>query len=124
MFKSTIKFIHDLRIFFFALILVSSLYSLGLNPVDIGKFIGAKAGKAVGVSMSTSVPPNPFNTLAMQLEQKERLLDEREQMLAQQEAGPVSQRGLIYLLLSGIVVLSVLIILNFYLDYRRRNEKK
>jgi len=127
MFKKAIKIIHDLRVFFFAFILISSLYSLGVNPMDLGKFIGAKFTYAIGVSTSTSVPANPFNSLALQLQEKQKMLDQRERDLNQKEVnlnsgGLLSQRALLYLLISGVVVLFVLILMNFYFDYRRRHN--
>jgi hypothetical protein len=127
MFKSIIKFIHDLRILFFALILISFLYTIGVNPVAMGRFIGAKIGSAVGISTSTSVPPNPFNTAASQLNDKEKKLAEREKLLNQKEAelngGMAGQRNLAYFLSVGVAVLFTLIILNFYFDYKSKNRK-
>lgn len=126
MFKGTIKFIHRLRLFFFLFILVSFLYYLGLNPVDVGRFVGSKIGSAVG--MSISVPENPFNKVALQLEEREEELDERAKALAIREVeldkqAQIDNNPVIFFLLAGIAVLFFLIILNYYLDYRRRKIK-
>ena len=127
MLKRTIKFIHRLRIFFFLFILVSFLYYLGLNPVDVGRFVGSKIGSAVG--MSISVSENPFNKLALQLKEREEGLDEREEALAVREIelnkqAQADNNPAIIFLLAGVAVLFFLIILNYYLDYRRRKKDK
>ncbi len=128
MLHKIVKFIHNLRIFLFALILVSFLYNIGVDPVDIGRFLGAKIGHAIGIGTSTSVPPNPFNNAAVQLAQKEQILDERENYLNQKEKEIYvkrirEQQLLIYVLSAGIVVLFVLISVNFYLDIKRKKGK-
>ncbi len=77
-----------------------------------------------------SVEPNPFNTLAQQLqEKKEALLEkegnliERENFLTERMMEERSKKNstLIYLLAVAGVLL-ILILLNFYLDYRRKNS--
>ena len=99
---------------------------IGLSPVSITKFFGAKLGSAVGVS--TSVPENPFNKLAGQLKQKEEELALREQELnlkaEELDSGNNSQDLLIIVLGIGIVVLFALVLLNYYLDYRRRKNEQ
>ncbi len=128
MFHKIIKFIHDLRLFLFAVILVSFLYNIGIDPISLSRFIGAKLGQAVGVSTSTSVPPNPFNTLAKQLSDKEQLLEEKEKLLAESSESESlkeirRQRMMIYFLSSGIAVLFCLIMYNYYLDFKRKKQK-
>jgi len=122
-----IKFIHDLRILLFAIILVSFMYNVGVDPIDVGRFIGAKLGRAIGISTSTSVPPNPFNSLALQLEEKKKFLDDKEDYLNQKEEeiylkNVREQRRLIIILAAGLAVLLVLIAVNFYLDYKRKKK--
>ncbi len=108
-------------------IIVSFLFVLGVNPVSVSKFFGAKLGAAVG--MSTSVPENPFNKLASQLKEKENALSVREQELNEREKTlepGQNNNYLVTILGLGIVVLFALVLLNYYLDYKRRqrNENK
>ncbi|RLC38044.1 hypothetical protein DRH27_03215 [Candidatus Falkowbacteria bacterium] len=125
MIKRTIKFVHNLRIYFFVLILVSFFYYAGLNPVDISRFVGAKIGSAVG--MSISVQENPFNKLALQLKEKEENLTQKEKDLAQREnalnAANSPQIKLVFFLAVGITVLFILVLINFYFDYKRKRRE-
>jgi hypothetical protein len=127
MLNKTIRAIHDLKIFFLAVIIVSFLYNLGVNPIDIVKFIGAEFTSAVNVSGSASVRENPINSLALQLKNKEVALAQKEQSLQDEEASLQKigslQNNLIIFLSIGIVILFILIILNYYLDYRRRKKE-
>jgi hypothetical protein len=125
MLKRTTKLIHGLRLYLLLFILIIFLYQLGLNPVDLGRFIGAKLGSAVG--MSVSVPPNPINKLALELRDREDELDNREQALNQRELDLASRPGLksdllTQFILVGIITLFILILLNYYLDYKRRKK--
>jgi len=117
-----IIFIHRLRVIFFLLIVVSFLSILGANPVNVSQFIGGKLGRAVG--MSVSIPDNPFNKLALQLKEKEDELNAREKELSAREADLNEQRAnaspWLIGLYAGIAILFFLIIINYYLDYRRR----
>ncbi len=122
--KKIIKLIHAARVYFLIFITISFFYYLGLNPVDVGKFIGAKMGSAVG--MSVSVPENPFNRLALQLKEKEERLNQKEMELSEREkALREANRGqerLVIGLTVGIVILFGLVLFNYYLDYRRRQK--
>lgn len=127
MFRKTFKFIHYLRVYFLVFILVSFLYQLGVSPIDLGRFVGARFGSAVG--MNTSVPENPINRLAMQLKEKEdRLsaleadLNEREKAL--NDLDLEGQNKLLMAMAAGIAILFVLLVINFYLDYRRRRKER
>lgn len=129
MIKKTIEHVHNLRIFFSALILVCFLSVIGLNPVDIGKYIGLKIVKAVDKSTATaSIEPNPYNTLAKQLRDKQLALNDREQVLTDKEAELLrinaGQNKIIFGLAAGIIILFILISMNYYLDYRRRKAAK
>ncbi len=129
MIKKTIEHVHNLRIFFSALILVCFLSVIGLNPVDIGKYIGLKIVRAVDKSTATaSIEPNPYNTLAKQLRDKQLALNDKEQVLTDKEAELLrinaGQNKIIFGLAAGIIILFILISMNYYLDYRRRKAAK
>jgi len=123
MFKKIIKIWHIVLIFLIGVVFSSLLFYLGANPLDVYKFIGAKIGSAVGLSVS--VPENPFNELAFSLKQKEGRLAEREKALDLKEAEIQKKSGLgenkfTLAIVLGIVILFILVTLNYYLDYRRR----
>jgi hypothetical protein len=123
MIKKTVKVIHSLRLAFLLVISLFFLFVIGLNPVDTTKFIGAKLGQAVG--MTSSVPENPFNKLAVQLKEKENSLNQREMDLDAKEQALNEGQGNNYLILVlgiGIIVLFFLVSLNYYLDYKRRKK--
>ncbi len=127
MLKRTAKQVHKLRVYLFALIVVIFFFELGLSPVDITKFVGSKVGLAVG--MSVGVADNPFNKLAMQLDEKERKLEQKEEELSKREEAlnkEIYSGNDILLLFSagGIIVLFILISVNFYLDFKRKNNGK
>lgn len=109
-----------------AFILVSTFYSLSVNPIDLGKYFKAKLTQAVGIGTSTSVAPNPINSLALQLKQKEDALNKREAQLDAQKYpfGNISQRTLFLMMISGIFILFILIIVNYILDYRNFKKSK
>jgi len=92
------------------------------------KYFVAQVGSEIGVSVS--VPPNPFNQLAQQLEEKEISLLEKEKELEQKEAelsekniSERENRFLFLILGGGILLVLILIILNFYLDYRKKGNQ-
>lgn len=125
MLKPTIKLIHHLRVLLFMMIVMSFLYVANLNPIDISVFMGAKIGSAIG--MDVGVPENPFNKLALQLDEKEAKLDDREKKLDERAdaLGVGDNIGLWLMIIAfGIGVLFVLILLNFYLDIQRRRRKE
>jgi hypothetical protein len=127
MIKKIIKIIHYLRVYFLAFITVAFLYFVGLQPIEVGKFVGAKLSRAVG--MSVSIPANPFNRLALQLEEKEDKLNKKELELNQIEeklknTPPSSSNNFwLYFLAGGIIVLFILILINYYFDYKRRKKE-
>lgn len=126
MLHKTAKHIHRWRVYFLLGITALFLYYAQLNPLRIGQFVGAKMGQAVG--MTTSVPENPFNKLAAQLEEKQDSLDAREAALDAREAdlatGSSTQQKLLLFVAIGIVVLFVLILLNFYYDWHRQKRQR
>jgi hypothetical protein len=127
MLRRTIKAIHYLRVYFLAFFIIVLFYYVGLQPVDVSKFIGAKFSRAVG--MSTSVPENPFNKVALQLKEKEQQLNEKENALdlkADELAHDnyTLQTKLTIILIAGVALLFLLIMLNFYFDYKRKQQEK
>ncbi len=127
MLNKAIKKIHRFRVGFLILISIAFLAYLGLNPLDLSRYYGARFGSAVGMSMS--IPENPVNKLALELSNKEKSLADREADLRKREEGlakqPNNDRLVMILLGAGIILLFVLIIINFYLDrrYRRKEHK-
>jgi hypothetical protein len=126
MIKGIIKLIHELRIAFLLLIVLGFFTVIGVNPVSVGIFVGAKMGSAVG--MSTSVPENPFNKLALELKEKESKLTQKEINLVAREKAisetTISRQNKIIIALAfGIVILFFLVITNYYLDYQRRKTE-
>jgi hypothetical protein len=125
MFNKIVSFFHNLRLLFLAVIIVTLLYNFGLNPVNVGRYVGAQFGRAVGLSVG--VPENPFNKLALQLEEKEDQLNVREKSLNEQEAKLAAQAEVRYSplltgLTIGVIILFLLVIFNYYLDYRRKKR--
>lgn len=114
---------------FFLLIAAAIIYQaiFNANPVSVGRYLLAQIGSSVGIVVS--VPPNPFNILAQQLKEKELALADRENELRQGEIAVTNKiasdlatqnRIFIYLLIIGGILL-LLILFNFYLDYRRKH---
>ena len=126
MLKKTVKAVHRLRLYALCFLAVSFFYYLGANPIQVGKYIGARFGSSVGVS--TSVPENPFNKLAADLKNKENRLVQKENELNEREqtlvAGSDDQQSQLLLVLgAGIIVLFCLVLLNYYLDYQRQKRE-
>lgn len=105
------------------------LLQLALKPLDVGKYIGARFSDAIG--MSVSIPENPVNKLARELNERKAELDEREAEIVKKEqeinqtvVEEVNNDFQIYFiaLASGIGFLFILIITNFILDYRRKKK--
>ena len=96
-----------------AFILAQGIFDI--NPIALGKYFLAQVGVTVGVK------PNPFNTLAQQLDKKEEDLKAKEQLLEKRilEENNLGDQTLQYLLFIGGGLLA-LVVLNFYLDYRRK----
>ncbi len=126
MINKTIKKIHHYRLGFLFLISFLFLLFLGLNPVDISKYYGARFSSAIG--MSVSIPENPANKIAKQLKEKEESLNARESELdklaKELKNKPSNDVFIVTLMGSGIVVLFLLIIINFILDKRHRKKMK
>jgi hypothetical protein len=104
-----------------AVILLS--YSVSLfTPDVIASNIGRMFASAT-IGMSVGVEPNPYNTLALQLEEKKSELDAREgRILALEDALHSSRRTERFLAFGSLALstcLFMLVGLNFYMDGRR-----
>lgn len=85
---------------------------------------------SVGAGMSVSIPPNELNTITAELTAKERALDEREAELKERE---IATRNFgdsesvdysTYILSTILFILTVLIVLNYALDWARARDRK
>lgn len=83
---------------------------------------------ATAVGASAAVEPNPINTLAQELKDKEVALDQREQVLSQLEDQIVAKNSssttIAFISLGGSLLLFLLVGLNFYLDTKRRRDPR
>lgn len=112
-------------IFSFILILIFcySWVRYGVDPAKIMKYLVAEIGSSVGVSLT--VPENPFNTWAKQLQERETELQKREQTLNEILIKTEREsRIILTLILVLIIILFFLVLLNFYFDYRTRRFQK
>jgi len=106
-------------LFWFGAAFLVAGYVFDRSPSSIGRYLLAQVG------LSASAPPNQFNTLAQQLENRRQDLDAREQSLKQREAAFAdAQRKEINTTLpyvvAGMCILLFLILLNYYLDWQKR----
>lgn len=126
---------RKIKIFWFALIFIligvifsSAAYYFNANPLTLAEIIGSKIGNAVGVGTSVTIPETPINRLAKQLDDREKELNDRQQKLNNIENNLEEktrfQNVLLTIIFVVIVALFALILLNFYLDYKRRKNKK
>lgn len=102
------------------------------NPLSIfeGKWawVGSSMQLAASsVGMSVAVAPNQYNTLALQLQEKDQQLTAREKELAAQELAlqkeaAIRNTGGNWIIILVGAGLFFLIALNYYLDYRRRKQ--
>ncbi len=110
------------------------IFVLGLVSAQVSAFpnrIDRQLALVTGIN--AAVAPNPINTLADQLSQKEQTLTEREQALQQQESSlrtmlqdemAKERQTLLWEVSVAIGVLLVLIGINYYLDFLRRNGEE
>lgn len=121
--------LHNIKIFFVSLVMISGLIALGSNPLKIVDFIGSRISLASEseIGGSASVQSNPYNSLALDLKKKELNLEDREYLLdkREQEAGSAGQQKTVMMLSFAVAALFMLIMTNYYLDYhRRRNQNE
>jgi hypothetical protein len=114
----------------FALALAAPLfaYSWALMPPPVFAHYLRTTLTAAVVGASAGVEPNPVNTLAQQLKEREASLGEREQLLNQLEernvAKNASNNTIAFISLGGSLLLFLLVGLNFYLDTKRRRDQR
>ena len=120
------KFLFNLTIFlffFFLFLLGYSKIILRIAPTDLVSYSLASFGSAVGVSVS--VPPNPYNTIAVQLQDWQNKLIEKEKTLNQKEL-ELRQKSVIQgeiiskLIVALLGIIFLLVLINFYLDFKFR----
>jgi len=103
---------------------------LNINPADIDSFIGAKMSGAESATINHArVSENPFNKLALELSKKEKELNRYESSLLEKEAEIEKNSSLINnevlaILSFAMATLFVLVLINFYLDHKRRKKIK
>jgi hypothetical protein len=123
-----IKKIWRVSIIFIAAIIFSYfLFFLFLHPLNPAFFLGSRLSAAVGASNSATVPVNPINQLALQLEEKQKQLDAREQDLSNRSAAIDRQNniwnnGVLLVIFIVLAALGGLIVANFYFDRKREKE--
>ena len=87
-----------------------------LLPILAGLIILFSETSAVGVN--TDIPPNPINAFNKQLQEKEAGLIKKEAEINNQQF-PFQNK----IFIGGGIIFS-LVLLNFYLDYRHRQNSK
>ncbi len=106
---------------------LSVLFLAGGDIFSGVKTQGLLLGNAIGIS--AAVPPNEFNSLAAQFEQREKDLDARAEALSAREQSLLSELDarqkdrmtIVYSYLFGFTVfLLSLVIVNYYLDFHRQ----
>lgn len=121
------KIWHIFTIFAIAIVFSYFLFFLFLHPLNLAFFLGEKLRADAGTTNSASVPFNPINRLAMQLDEKEKQLSEREQALNDRSAAiekrnNIWNNGLLFAIFAALAVLGLLIVINFYFDRKREKE--
>ena len=120
------KFFFNLTVILFIILVLLLIYSkvaLKVGPSDLVFYSLASLGSSVGVSVS--VPPNPYNTLASKLQEWQTKLEEKEKLLTQKEI-ELNQKSIFQgeiiskLVVSLLIIIFVLILINFYLDFKFR----
>lgn len=81
---------------------------------------------AVGVGTSASVPPNEINALSAQIAERQRILDAREAELREREiasrefgASGTNANISTYIISTILFILTVLLVLNYAMDWAR-----
>ena len=87
--------------------------------------------KLADVGITLVIPANPYNTLASQLDQEQTQLNQEAADLAARQAAFASSTTTasaaspaLWYLVVAIAVLAVLVLLNFYFDWRRSRRER
>ncbi len=123
------KVIRNLKVCCIILSVSSVFLFMILHPIKPVFFLGDKLSAAVGVSNSASVPFNPINKLALQLEEKDKMLQEKERFLDEraltlERENSVLKNRLLLAVLVAIASLFFMLLANFYFDHKRDKELK
>jgi hypothetical protein len=121
------KICHSFLIIFIAIIFSYFFFFLFLHPLNLVYFLGDKLYAATGIGSSATVPQNPINQLALQLDDKQKELDARERALNDRaqtlnEQSNFWNNGLLVAIFFFLIVLGILVMINFYYDRRREKE--
>lgn len=104
-------------------VFVYSWIFYNIRPPAILNYLLAQVGSSVG--MSLTVPENPFNTWAKQLQEKEENLNKREEAILKLiEKSERDSKIILVLVFILSIVLFFFIFLNFYFDYQERKNLK
>jgi hypothetical protein len=127
MFSFFRKICHAFLIFVLAIIFSYFFFFLFFHPLNLVFFAGDKLSAATSISNTATVPDNPINQLALQLDEKQQQLDAREQALNDKAAVLNSSNnfwnsGLLIAIFLALIILGVLVMINFYFDRRREKE--
>lgn len=97
--------------------------AFGLAIVVVVGEPGAVLRTANLVGLGAFVEPNPYNTTAQQLAQREGELDEWERSLAEREARQrEASRKLYDILAVAVGAIGALLALNYYMDWKHRRR--
>jgi hypothetical protein len=109
---------RDTKKLLFATLCIFSAYGflLGASWQDRIRTVPLTAST---VGVLAAVPQNEANTLLAQLEEREHAIEVREAMLAERSGNTTDETTLLLVTIVGAGLLG-LILLNFYLDSRRR----
>jgi hypothetical protein len=122
------KIFQNITVFCIAVVFSFCLFMMFLNPLHPVFFLGERLSAATnGVSNYASVPVNPMNKLALQLDQKQKELEDKERFLddralAMERDNSVWRNRLLLGVLAALVALFILVSVNFYFDSRRSKE--
>lgn len=119
MIQKTIKVLIFLNLLFLFFIFFFCWSKYKASPLAVLRYLFAQIGSSVGVSLT--VPENPFNTWAKQLQEKEAQLQEKEKLI--NELLVSSQRESKFILVAILVLMIILfflLLLNFYFDWKSR----
>lgn len=118
-------------LFIFAILCLAVYIALGVHTSRLASGMSDKLALVVGVT--AGVEPNPYNTMAQQLVQKELQLNDKEQQLRAQEQAMEanlraevarSERNTLLTVLGVTLLLLGLIATNFYFDRKREREEQ